>query len=34
MNKKDHHPIYHLGKKYDSMISFKTASIASLKNSH
>ena len=26
MNKKDHHPIYHLGKKYDSMILFKPAS--------
>jgi len=24
--KKDHHPIYHLGKKYDAMILFKSAS--------
>lgn len=42
---KDHHPtctlmprngmqVYHLGKKYDSMILFKPASTKSFKNSH
>jgi hypothetical protein len=34
MNKKDHHPIYHLGKMVDSMMLFKPASIKDYKNSH
>jgi hypothetical protein len=32
--KKDHHSLYHLGKMYDYMILFKTASITQLKDSH
>jgi hypothetical protein len=32
--KKDHHPIYHLGKMYDSMILFKPVSIKHYKDSH
>jgi len=34
MRKKDHHPIYHLGKMYDSMMLFKPTSIKQLKNPH
>ena len=34
MRKKDHHPIYHLGKMYDSMMLFKPASIKYYKDSH
>jgi hypothetical protein len=34
MNKKDHHPIYHLGKMVDSMMLFKPASIKDYKDSH
>jgi hypothetical protein len=32
--KKDHHPIYHLSKMYDSTILFKSASIKDYKDSH
>jgi len=32
--KKDHHPIYHLGKMYDAMMLFKPASIKDYKDSH
>ena len=32
--KKNHHPIYHLGKMYDAMILFKAASIKYYKDSH
>ena len=32
--KKDHHPIYHLGKMYDAMLLFKAASIKYYKDSH
>ena len=31
---KDHHPIYQLGKKYDSMVLCKPTSTKSFKNSH
>jgi len=34
MNKKNHHPIYHLDKKYDSIILFKPPSTQSIENSH
>jgi len=45
MNKKDHHPtcplvprsgrrVYHLGKKYDFMMLYKSASTKLFKNSH
>jgi hypothetical protein len=34
MRKKDHHPIYHLGKMYGSMMLFKPASIKQFKDSH
>ena len=32
--KKEHHPIYHLGKMYDAMKSFQPASIKDYKDSH
>ena len=32
--KKEHHPIYHLGKMYDAMMLFKPASIKDYKSSH
>jgi hypothetical protein len=32
--KKDHHPIYHLGKMYDAMMLFNLASIKNYKDSH
>jgi len=31
---KDHHPIHHFAKMYDSMILFKLASMKLLKDSH
>jgi len=34
MRKKDHHPIYHLGKMYDAMMVFKPASSKWFKDSH
>jgi len=34
MNKKDHHPIYHLDKKYDFMMLLKAASTNLFKTSH
>jgi len=34
MNKKDHHPIYHLGRMCDSMILFRPASILNYKDFH
>jgi len=32
--KKNHHPIYHLGKMYDAMMFFKPVSIKNYKDSH
>jgi hypothetical protein len=32
--KKEHHPIYYLGKMYDIMMLFKPASIKNYKDSH
>jgi len=32
--KKDHHPIYHLGKMYDAMMFVKPVSIKDYKDSH
>jgi hypothetical protein len=34
VRKKEHHPIYHLGKIYDAMMLFKPASIKDYKDSH
>ena len=34
MRKKEHHPIYHLGKMHDAMMLFKPASIKDYKDSH
>jgi len=34
MRKKEHHPIYHIGKMYDAMMLFKAASINDYNDSH
>jgi len=34
MKKKDHYPIYHLGKMYDAVVWFKVVLIKDYKSSH